>query len=150
MEIAFKFADNKEDAYQVRRRVFIDEQGFQDEFDAIDEDARMIHLTVYCDGALAGCARLFPSAIEPKIDGEEGSGCSAGSRSFLSIANSDWAGRSCKPPKKRRRAMERAVQCFMRSVALRRSMRRADMKRSVRSSSRSTSNTSGWARTLFD
>ena len=72
MEIAFKFADNKEDAYQVRRRVFIDEQGFQDEFDAIDEDARMIHLTVYCDGALAGCARLFPSAIEPKIDGEEG------------------------------------------------------------------------------
>lgn len=72
MEITFKFIDNKEDAYRVRSQVFVDEQGFQDEFDAIDEDAAMIHLSVYCDGELAGCARLFPSAIEPKIDGEEG------------------------------------------------------------------------------
>lgn len=72
MEITFKFAENKEDAYEVRRRVFVDEQKFVEEFDAIDEDPRMIHLTMYCDGKLAGCARLFPSDIEPKIDAEEG------------------------------------------------------------------------------
>lgn len=72
MDIAFKFADNKEDAYEVRRRVFVDEQEFIDEFDAIDEDPRTIHLTMYCDGKLAGCARLFPSDIEPKIDAEAG------------------------------------------------------------------------------
>lgn len=72
MDITFKFTDNQEDAYEVRRRVFVDEQGFVEEFDTIDEDPRMLHLTVYCDGALAGCARLFPSDIEPKIDAEEG------------------------------------------------------------------------------
>lgn len=72
MDIAFRFSGNKEDAYEVRRRVFVDEQGFLEEFDAIDEDPRMIHLTLYLDGKLAGCARLFPSDIEPKIDAEQG------------------------------------------------------------------------------
>lgn len=72
MDITFKFTDNQEDAYEVRRRVFVDEQEFVEEFDTIDEDPRMIHLTMYCDGELAGCARLFPSDIEPKLDAEEG------------------------------------------------------------------------------
>lgn len=72
MDITFKFTDNQEDAYEVRRRVFVDEQEFVEEFDTIDEDPRMTHLTMYCDGKLAGCARLFPSDIEPKIDAEEG------------------------------------------------------------------------------
>lgn len=72
MDIAFRFSGNKEDAYEVRHRVFVDEQGFVEEFDAIDEDPRMIHLTLYLDGKLAGCARLFPSDIEPKIDAEQG------------------------------------------------------------------------------
>lgn len=72
MDITFKFTDNKDDAFVVRERVFVDEQEFQDEFDAIDEDVRTVHLTVYVDGQLAGCARLFSSVTEPKIDGEEG------------------------------------------------------------------------------
>jgi predicted GNAT family N-acyltransferase len=71
MDITFKFANNKEDAFEVRRQVFINEQGFKDEYDVIDEDPRMIHLTLYCDGVLAGCARLFPSSLEPKIEGAQ-------------------------------------------------------------------------------
>lgn len=72
MDIGFVFSDNKEDAFEIRRRVFIDEQGFHDEFDEVDQNERTIHLTCYVDGELAGCARLFPSAIEPKLAGEEG------------------------------------------------------------------------------
>lgn len=72
MELAFTFENNKEEAFKIREQVFVDEQGFTEEFDSIDEDPRMIHLTMHCDGKLAGCARLFPSDIEPKIDAEEG------------------------------------------------------------------------------
>lgn len=67
MDIAFKFADAKDDAFTIRRAVFVDEQGFKEEFDAIDEDPRMIHIAVYCDDQLAGCARIFPGDLEPKI-----------------------------------------------------------------------------------
>lgn len=72
MDITFRFADAKDDAFAIRRTVFIDEQGFKDEFDEIDDDPRMIHIAVYCDGQLAGCARVFPGALEPKIVCDEG------------------------------------------------------------------------------
>lgn len=72
MNITYRFDDNKEDAFAIRRKVFIDEQGFVDEFDEIDEDPRMVHLTMYCDGTLAGCARVFSSELEPKLASEEG------------------------------------------------------------------------------
>ena len=49
----------EDDAYEVRKRVFMDEQGYENEFDEIDEDAT--HLTIYTEeGELVGCARLYP------------------------------------------------------------------------------------------
>ena len=56
--------DRRDDAFAVRRRVFMDEQGYTDEFDAIDDDLRCIHVTLYVDGELAGCARIFPEPLE--------------------------------------------------------------------------------------
>lgn len=53
-----------EDAARVRRSVFMDEQGYEDEFDAIDEDVRCLHVTLYVEGELAGCARVFPEQLE--------------------------------------------------------------------------------------
>ena len=47
------------DAMKVRKEVFIDEQGFHDEFDDIDEIAD--HYLLYVDGEIAGCCRVFPS-----------------------------------------------------------------------------------------
>lgn len=59
MEPTFK-QGNFPDARIVRTRVFMEEQGFQDEFDDIDKNPETIHVTLYLDGTLAGCARTFP------------------------------------------------------------------------------------------
>ena len=42
----------------------MDEQGYTDEFDAIDDDSRCIHVVLYVDGMLAGCSRIFPELLE--------------------------------------------------------------------------------------
>ncbi|MBS1325754.1 MAG: GNAT family N-acetyltransferase, partial [Clostridium sp.] len=39
-----------DDAALVRRVVFMDEQGYESEFDAIDEAPTCIHVTLYVDG----------------------------------------------------------------------------------------------------
>ena len=57
-------SDRRDDAFDVRRRVFMEEQGYTDEFDAIDDDARCIHVTLYVDGELVGCSRIFPEPLE--------------------------------------------------------------------------------------
>ena len=49
-----------EDAEHVRRVVFMEEQGYENEFDEIDEAPSCIHVTIYVDGDVAGCARVFP------------------------------------------------------------------------------------------
>lgn len=67
MELAFR-TDVFPDAAEIRRKVFMEEQGFQNEFDAVDEDERTIHLSAYRDGQLIGCARVFPSALEPGLE----------------------------------------------------------------------------------
>lgn len=72
MQLTFK-TGNFEDAAAVRRAVFMDEQGFQDEFDTIDQHPDMIHVTAYNEeGALVGCARVFPAALEPNLDDAPG------------------------------------------------------------------------------
>lgn len=48
----------KADAFAIRTKVFMEEQGYENEFDEIDESA--IHVVLYADGAAAGCARVFP------------------------------------------------------------------------------------------
>lgn len=57
--------DRFSDAKMVRERVFMEEQGFKDEFDEVDADERCIHVTAYEGGELVGCARVFPSELEP-------------------------------------------------------------------------------------
>lgn len=55
--IYYKLDMNESDWQYVREEVFVKEQGFHHEFDEIDKHA--LHLTVYMDGVLAGCARCF-------------------------------------------------------------------------------------------
>lgn len=57
---------NFEDARIVRTRVFMDEQGFANEFDEIDEQPDTIHVTLYDDEMLVGCARTFPDPDHPE------------------------------------------------------------------------------------
>lgn len=45
------------DAVMIRKSVFVEEQGFQNEFDQTDETA--FHLVLYADDAPAAVARLF-------------------------------------------------------------------------------------------
>lgn len=54
----------RDDAFAVRRAVFMEEQGYENEFEAIDDDAACIHVVLYVDGELAGCARVFPGELE--------------------------------------------------------------------------------------
>lgn len=63
MELRIRF-DARDDAFAVRKRVFMDEQGYENEFDQIDDDARCIHVVLYADGELAGCSRVFPEELE--------------------------------------------------------------------------------------
>lgn len=67
MTLSFR-SDVFADAAEIRRKVFMEEQGFQNEFDAVDEDPRTIHLTAYDEGELVGCARIFPSDMEPGLE----------------------------------------------------------------------------------
>ena len=56
--------DRREDAFAIRRRVFMEEQGYEDEFDAIDDDPRCLHMTLSVDGDPVGCSRVFPEPLE--------------------------------------------------------------------------------------
>ena len=47
-----------EDAKMIRQKVFVEEQGFENEFDDIDQ--RSLHLVVYQDNEPIGCARMYP------------------------------------------------------------------------------------------
>lgn len=68
MELRFREGDFA-GAREVRTRVFVEEQGFQDEFDAIDESPDTVHVTLYVDGKLAGCSRVFPDDELPEKQG---------------------------------------------------------------------------------
>ena len=60
MELRFEHG-NFDDARIVRTRVFMEEQGFQDEFDDIDDDPRTIHVTLYDANALVGLSLIHIS-----------------------------------------------------------------------------------------
>lgn len=59
MNITIKNKDNRADSFAVRKAVFMDEQGYKNEFDEIDDICD--YVTVYCDGKLAGTGRTFPA-----------------------------------------------------------------------------------------
>lgn len=48
-----------EEARFIRQTVFVEEQGFKEEFDSIDNTA--IHAVAFIDGAPAATGRIFPS-----------------------------------------------------------------------------------------
>lgn len=57
----------RDDAFFVRNAVFVEEQGYDNEYDAVDDAPTCIHLTAYVDGVLVGCARTFPLATERAV-----------------------------------------------------------------------------------
>lgn len=64
-EITMKVDNNRDDACAVRMAVFVAEQGYQNEFDDIDNVARFA--TIYFGGKCVGAGRIYP---DPR--GEEG------------------------------------------------------------------------------
>lgn len=60
MEYTVKFSaglNGIPEAADIRRRVFVEEQGFENEFDEID--GRAVHAVLYIDGVAAATARLY-------------------------------------------------------------------------------------------
>lgn len=56
--------DNQADAFAVRQAVFVEEQGYENEYDAIDDAPGCIHVTLLVDGRPAACARTFSRVTE--------------------------------------------------------------------------------------
>lgn len=54
----------REEAFAIRTKVFVEEQGYQDEFD--DIDARAVHIAAFVDGTAVGCARCFSDPEESR------------------------------------------------------------------------------------
>ncbi|MFV0379958.1 MAG: GNAT family N-acetyltransferase [Anaerorhabdus sp.] len=52
-----KYPNNLDDCYKIRKEVFVDEQGFKDEFDEIDKSC--LHLCVYEEGNAVATGRMF-------------------------------------------------------------------------------------------
>lgn len=57
-----------EAAQTVRRAVFMEEQGYRNEFDDIDVDDRCVHLAAFDGDVPIGCARIFPSELKPDCE----------------------------------------------------------------------------------
>jgi predicted GNAT family N-acyltransferase len=53
----FEKLDDANHAKMIREKVFMEEQGFQDEFDDIDKIS--LHLEIYKDNKAIGCARMY-------------------------------------------------------------------------------------------
>lgn len=64
---SYRFQESErlnEDAVSIRARVFVEEQGFVNEFDDIDLWA--LHIVLYADGKAAGVCRYYPDE-EPGV-----------------------------------------------------------------------------------
>ena len=55
----------REDAFAIRRKVFMEEQGYQNEFDEIDETCGFVVL--YIGGKAVGTGRFFASEADERI-----------------------------------------------------------------------------------
>lgn len=69
-EIEFRTYDHlPEEAVEIRREVFMDEQGYADEFDDVDGRAR--HIVAFLDGRATATCRLFAGSrrgVPPRLD----------------------------------------------------------------------------------
>lgn len=66
MAITFKIGEF-DDAKDVRTRVFMEEQGFENEFEDLDQDPVCVHVTAYDGDGCVGCARVFPADAEGQV-----------------------------------------------------------------------------------
>ena len=55
--LTWKKDQNQNDWHMIREEVFVKEQGFQNEFDDIDDFAT--HICIYEDGKALGCVRFY-------------------------------------------------------------------------------------------
>ena len=126
-----------DDAALVRRVVFMDEQGYENEFDAIDEDPNCIHVTLYVDGELAGCSRVFPEELERVADAEApvlpacdmDEGVAAGETYIMGRVAAVWQTRLSKPAKLLRAMPALSLlSCMRRNTCCRSMQRRATRK----------------------
>lgn len=62
MKIKISYENNFADAKIIRKEVFVQEQGFTNEFDTLDKTA--VHVTMYANGILIGCARVYKNEEE--------------------------------------------------------------------------------------
>ena len=56
-----------DDAALVRRVIFMDERGYENEFDAIDEDPNCIHVTLYVDGTVKILSQIDRGGLGPAL-----------------------------------------------------------------------------------
>ena len=94
-----------DDAALVRRVVFMDEQGYENEFDQIDEASDCIHVTLYVDGQLAGCSRVFPEALGRTADAEAPVSPACDLDEGVAAGETDIMGRVAVLPSMRRRGL---------------------------------------------
>lgn len=72
--ITFTYSDNIDDAFAIRKSVFLDEQGFSTEFEELDHHPDMMHVVAYDNGKPVGCFRLFRSELEQGLEPLDGVG----------------------------------------------------------------------------
>lgn len=63
--LSFRISDNENDWKYIRTAVFIEEQGFINEFDDIDHSA--VHLCAYLNDTAVGCLRFFPERNDASV-----------------------------------------------------------------------------------
>ena len=98
-----------EDAALVRRAVFVDEQGYEIEFDQIDEASDCIHVTLYVDGQLTGCSRVLPEELERAADAEAPVSPACDGDEGVAAGETYIMGRVAVLPAMRRRGLARAI-----------------------------------------
>ncbi len=64
MKLTYQIYENTvpSESRDIRTKVFVEEQGFREEFDTIDD--RALHIVIFCDGVPAGTLRMFPAEQE--------------------------------------------------------------------------------------
>ena len=61
------FTGLNDDIRKIREKVFVEEQGFVDEFDELDEYNASIHLLLYIDEIPVATGRLYVDSLDPSI-----------------------------------------------------------------------------------
>lgn len=65
MAIEFEHDGDLDAIFDLRVRIFIDEQGFSTELEEFDHHPEVIHIAAKDEGEVVGAARVFPAELEP-------------------------------------------------------------------------------------